>query len=508
MKLRPRSTRVKAPANNCPAPQASTPSTVNDVVSPNPQGRDATDCRKVKGFLTCKAHRQVGTLNTRTLSEEYKRKELANIFNKVNLSILAISDHKIVHTKDDDKIKYWKLDNCTLITSSAWRNSQGAAVGGIGILLSKQAEKSISEVTSVNQRILVVTFNGNPATTVIANYAPVEGSEDSEAHYQKLTETANGIPKHRLLIEVGDFNAHLGNADVPYTYHQSTNSNGTYLLEHTSECNLIITNTQRRKKKGKLWTYISDMNGRKTQIDYILVNRKWKNSIHNVEAYSSFCSLGGDHRLVSATVRLSLRKSKSPPKKVQYDWKTLQDPEIQKQYTVEVRNRFAGLCTEEGDATEKYEKLIQANSETAEMIIPKRAKMKTTQTSKHPKIEDARKEAQEAFRNYQKQLDTVSEDKWKRSKLKVQTMYREIEEEELDSLIQEVEQADDKSKHGESWKLINKISGRKIGRQGILKGKTKEDRLKSWHKHFQTLLGKDPVRARDEDVYLVQIWQV
>ena len=173
-----------------------------------------------------------------------------------------------------------------------------------------------------------------------------------------------------------------------------------------------------------------------------------------------------------------------------------------------MRNRFAGLCTEEGDATEKYEKLIQANSETAEMIIPKRAKMKTTQTSKHPKIEDARKEAQEAFRNYQKQLDTVSEDKWKRSKLKVQTMYREIEEEELDSLIQEVEQADDKSKHGESWKLINKISGRKIGRQGILKGKTKEDRLKSWHKHFQTPLGKDPVRARDEDVYLVQIWQV
>ena len=120
MKLRPRSTRVKAPANIRPAPQASTPSTAHDVVSPNPQGRDAADRRKDKGFLTCKEHKQVGTLNTRTLSEEYKRKELANIFNRVKLSILGITDHKIVHTKDDDAVKYWKLENCTLITTSAW----------------------------------------------------------------------------------------------------------------------------------------------------------------------------------------------------------------------------------------------------------------------------------------------------------------------------------------------------------------------------------------------------
>ena len=201
---------------------------------------------------------------------------------------------------------------------------------------------------------------------------------------------------------------------------------------------------------------------------------------------------------MSAKVRLSLKKVTSPPKKVQYDWTTLRDPEIQKKYSVEVKNRFTGLRIEEGDATENYEKLIQANTEAAELLVPKKEKLKRSQTSNHPKIEDARKEAQEAFRKYQSQSDTESEEKWKRSKQKVQTVYREIEEEELDSLIREVEQADDKSRHGESWKLINRISGRKIGRQGILKGKTKEDRLKSWHKHFESLLGKDPVRAGEE----------
>ena len=108
MKLQSKSTRVKAPAYNHPGPQASTQSTAHDVVSPNPQGRDAAECRRVKGFLKCKEYKKVGTLNTRTLKEEYKRKELANIFNKINLSILAISDHKIVHSEDAN-IGSWKI---------------------------------------------------------------------------------------------------------------------------------------------------------------------------------------------------------------------------------------------------------------------------------------------------------------------------------------------------------------------------------------------------------------
>ena len=69
MKLRPRSTRVKAPAKTNPLPKASTPSTTNDVTSSNPSGRGAADCQKVKGLLTCKANKLVGTLNTRALSE-------------------------------------------------------------------------------------------------------------------------------------------------------------------------------------------------------------------------------------------------------------------------------------------------------------------------------------------------------------------------------------------------------------------------------------------------------
>ena len=33
-----------------------------------------------------------------------------------------------------------------------------------------------------------------------------------------------------------------------------------------------------QERKGKQWTYLSDMNGNKTLIDYILINRKGKHS--------------------------------------------------------------------------------------------------------------------------------------------------------------------------------------------------------------------------------------
>ena len=54
-------------------------------------------------------------------------------------------------------------------------------MGGVGVLLDRQAEKSLAEVKPINERILTVHFNGNPNITVISNYAHTEGSDDNEA---------------------------------------------------------------------------------------------------------------------------------------------------------------------------------------------------------------------------------------------------------------------------------------------------------------------------------------
>ena len=79
--------------------------------------------------------------------------------------------------------------------------------------------------SSINKRILTSHFGGNPVTTVIVHYAPVEGSDDSEQHYNILADTIKTMPGHNLLLVIGDCNALIGTDDALYTYLKQTNSN-------------------------------------------------------------------------------------------------------------------------------------------------------------------------------------------------------------------------------------------------------------------------------------------
>ena len=54
---------------------------------------------------------------------------------------------------------------------------------------------------------------------------------------------------------------------------------------------------------------------RRQSVSAWLHMRKWRNSVKNAEAYSTFASVGSDHRIVSARIKLSLRKSGKLPRK-------------------------------------------------------------------------------------------------------------------------------------------------------------------------------------------------
>ena len=76
------------------------------------------------------------------------------------------------------------------------------------------------------------------------------------------------------------------------------------------EYDLLAANTEFQKRKGKLWTFRDNASNSCRQLDYILVRKKWRNSVNNAEAYNSFNTARSDHRVVMAIVRLSLRVPK------------------------------------------------------------------------------------------------------------------------------------------------------------------------------------------------------
>ena len=104
-------------------------------------------------------------------------------------------------------------------------------------------------------------------------------------------------------------NAQIGkNRNNKYSLHNTSNRNGQHLTDFMIENRLTFHNTTFQKREGKLWTY-TYANNNKAQIDYVFINRKWKNSAMNCEAYTSFEGVSSDHRIVTAKLRLSLRKT-------------------------------------------------------------------------------------------------------------------------------------------------------------------------------------------------------
>ena len=138
--------------------------------------------------------------------------------------------------------------------------------------------------------MMVATFNGNPSATIISCYSPTNISEELEliAFYDELSSLVRSIPKHNVLVIGRDMNAQIGkNGNHKYSLHNSSNRNGQHLTDFTIENKLTCLNTNFQKRERKLWTN-TYANNTKEQIDYVFINKKWKNSAVNCEAYSSF----------------------------------------------------------------------------------------------------------------------------------------------------------------------------------------------------------------------------
>ena len=99
----------------------------------------------------------------------------------------------------------------------------------------------------------------------------------------------------------------------------------------------------------------------------------------NCEAYSSFEGVSSDHHIVTAKIRLSLRRNATRIATTKhYDWVLLNNRDIRDKYVLELRNRFETLQekTEKGTPNDEYENFVNAHLEAAEKCIPTKPRTK------------------------------------------------------------------------------------------------------------------------------------
>ena len=129
------------------------------------------------------------------------------------------------------------------------------------------------------------------------------------------------------------------------------NNNGERLADFCLNNDLVIGGTIFPHKNIHKLTWRSP-NGRSlNQIDHIIINGKWRRSLENVRVFRG-ADPASDHNLVVATVKLKLRKAmRQEQQRKQFDIAMLRYPKIQKQFVLEVKNRFQVLAGANEDDT-------------------------------------------------------------------------------------------------------------------------------------------------------------
>lgn len=474
----------------------------NEDVSVNRRRRGETsdNSRSGEALLRCRSLLLAGTFNANTLRAECRAEECEQRRNNAGIEILGVQEHRII-LPDPNNIEYRTIGSSYFVISSGWRNEAQASQGGVGLLLGRKAKKALLDAKRISNRILRAEFDGNPKTTVLVIYAPTNSAEVSEVEefYKSLRGTLQDIPAHNFLTILGDFNARIGPDVAPHTYHDATNRNGSYMADLLLEFGLLAANAQFQKRPGKLWTFKDRATDSLRQLDYILIRRKWRNSLMNAEAYSSFCTVGSDHRVVCAKIRLSLRTAKHA-KKVRHDWKRFSaSPEIQEQYTVAVKNRFQVL--EDDGCGTSYENFVEANRQAMEECVPVKPKKNTVRTSTNPRVIDARAKADEAHDRWDTDSTDGNRVAWKLAVSQLYEIYGQVKEEELEEKTRAIESTYGAMQYGEAWRVVNEVTGRKRAKEGQVSGNSPEERVTTWFTHFQKLLGEPPtVEDPDEEI--------
>ena len=255
----------------------------------------------------------VSTYNVRTLFQHGKIHQLFMGCTDAGIDIVGIQEDRLITTNPTEELlsddKNW-----VFVYSTASDQRQG----GVGILMSRQMYKCLQSVNSISNRIITAIFYGNPKLTVTSIYAPTECAppDDKNEFYNNLEYHLEQVKIHNIHLVVGDFNArvgsdsHLAHPEViaRHCFYDTTNNNGERLVSMCEEYKLRPAQMKLPQPKCRQWTWMHPM-GSKHQLDHILTNSKWSNSLRNCRAYNTV-ELDSNHRIVSILLLCSLRTTK------------------------------------------------------------------------------------------------------------------------------------------------------------------------------------------------------
>ena len=148
---------------------------------------------------------------------------------------------------------------------------------------------------------------------------------------------------------MGDFNAKVGT--------KLENTVGRYglgdmnerverLVEFCQQHNLVITNTWFQQHPRRLYTWQSPDKETRNQIDYIMINNRFKTGVRRVKTYPG-ADINSDHNPVVMKLKIKHKKVHTKKRQDQLNLDMLKEESIRSKFNVAVQNKFDILNAEE-----------------------------------------------------------------------------------------------------------------------------------------------------------------
>ncbi|EYC25573.1 hypothetical protein Y032_0011g1280 [Ancylostoma ceylanicum] len=248
---------------------------------------------------------RLATLNVGTLTA--RSRELASSLRSRHVDVCCIQETR------------WKGSKCVEIGDGYKLMYHGTTDrNGVGIVISEALRNHVTSIDCISDRLMAVKVDtGKTVMRIISAYAPQVGctSEEKSSFYEDLEQYVHTIGDEEVLLLGGDLNGHVGEEREGFNrWHGGygygmRNEEGQRILEFAAVSDLIIANTQFRKRKSHLVTFASG--GREAQIDFWMLRRRDRNILVDAKVIPSD-HVAAQHHLLVMDLKISRPRKARP----------------------------------------------------------------------------------------------------------------------------------------------------------------------------------------------------
>lgn len=387
---------------------------------------------------------------------------------------------------------------------------------GTGFFVSKNADHLVLDFVPINKYMCTLRIRTNKFKVTLLNaHAPTESQEDGikDTFYDELERAVSSIPASDVIILLGDFNAQVGREPCfeavagKHSLHIKSNDNGCRVANFAISNGLIIRSTQFQRKDIHKVTWTSNDHRTQTQIDHVLIDKRFSQSIVNIRSYRG-TTHESDHALVKIVMRckwprLNCRRQNVRPK---FNVDKLKDEETSEKF----KRKIEQLIRETGTHSNDMNEIVQQNTEIVTTAASEILGEVTTRR-RNGWFDDECKDAVEAKKNARLQVRQRNTrrnlQEYSRKKTEAYRLLRRKKREHLNREIEKLESLNQNGNVKEFYKII------KVQRKGFQpqtnKIKDSDGRILSdtdgiarrWKDYFQNLLNKPPIPQVRQSTY-------